>query len=178
MAKDSLNLCRREGKGKTRCAQTVPLSFSSLQQKFKAPSRARVKHPISCQRATSSYSRSPGFAVYNHSPRRSHQRAVGLAFDFPALDGALDFCCEEDKEGRLFERSEFASSPSSRQKSKEGVAISGAPFFCLLFFGKTKKSESVPAGNDRGMDHQQKEPVVHTVTSSHPVPNSAPAHSP
>ena len=40
-AKDSLNLCRREGKAKTRCAQTVSLPFSSLQQKFKAPSRAR-----------------------------------------------------------------------------------------------------------------------------------------
>ena len=24
----------------------------------------------------------------------------GLAFDFPALDGALDFCCGEDQEGR------------------------------------------------------------------------------
>ena len=40
MAKDSLNLCRREGKGKTRFAQTVSLPFSSLQQKFNAPSRA------------------------------------------------------------------------------------------------------------------------------------------
>ncbi|MFX5521735.1 hypothetical protein ABTD78_20960, partial [Acinetobacter baumannii] len=39
-AKDSLNLCRKEGKGKTRCAQTVSLPFSSLQQKFKAPQRA------------------------------------------------------------------------------------------------------------------------------------------
>ncbi|MGI4890987.1 MAG: hypothetical protein ACRYGJ_18140, partial [Janthinobacterium lividum] len=36
----SLNLCRKEGKGKTRCAQTVSLPFSSLQQKFKAPHRA------------------------------------------------------------------------------------------------------------------------------------------
>ena len=35
-----LNLCRREGKGKTRFAQTVSLPFSSVQQKFKAPSRA------------------------------------------------------------------------------------------------------------------------------------------
>ncbi|WP_233902671.1 hypothetical protein, partial [Ralstonia mannitolilytica] len=40
MATHSLNFCRREGKGKTRFAQTVSLPFSSLQQKFKAPSRA------------------------------------------------------------------------------------------------------------------------------------------
>ena len=66
------------------------------------------------------------------------------------------FVAGRKKEGALSERSEFGSFPSPRQKSKEGVAISGAPFFCLLFFGKTKKSESVPAGNERGMDHQQK----------------------
>jgi len=41
-----LNLCRREGKGKTRFAQTVSLPFSSLQQKFKAPSRAGYGHPV------------------------------------------------------------------------------------------------------------------------------------
>ena len=46
MAKDSLNLCRREGKGKTRFAQTVSLPFSSLQQKFKAPSRAGYGHTV------------------------------------------------------------------------------------------------------------------------------------
>ena len=45
MAKDSLNFCRREGKGKTRFAQTVPLPFSSLQQKFKASSRAGTATP-------------------------------------------------------------------------------------------------------------------------------------
>ncbi|WP_287381130.1 hypothetical protein, partial [Ralstonia sp.] len=48
MAKDSLNLCRREGKGKTRCAHTVSLPFSSLQQKFKAPSRAGKSKDKSC----------------------------------------------------------------------------------------------------------------------------------
>ncbi|MDE2203097.1 MAG: hypothetical protein KGJ38_10285, partial [Burkholderiaceae bacterium] len=42
------------------------------------------------------------------------------------------------------------------RKFKEAFAISGAPFFCLLFFGKTKKSESVPAGNEREVDHQRK----------------------
>ncbi|WP_343662464.1 hypothetical protein, partial [Ralstonia sp.] len=72
-----------------------------------------------------------------------------------ALDGALNFCCREEKEGRLFERSEFASPPSLRHKFKESFAISGAPFFCLLFFGKTKKSESCPAGYETGMNHQQ-----------------------
>jgi hypothetical protein len=45
-ATHSLNFCRNEGKGKTRCAQTVSLPFSSLQQKFKAPSRARYGHTI------------------------------------------------------------------------------------------------------------------------------------
>ncbi|WP_231678705.1 hypothetical protein, partial [Ralstonia pseudosolanacearum] len=52
------------------------------------------------------------------------------------------------KEGGLSERSEFAPFPARYQKFKEGVAISGAPFFCLLFFGKTKKSRSAPAGDE------------------------------
>ncbi|WP_316870546.1 hypothetical protein [Ralstonia wenshanensis] len=80
-----------------------------------------------------------------------------------ALDGALNFCCREEKEGRLFERSEFASPPSLRHKFKESFAISGAPFFCLLFFGKTKKSESAPAG-----DETRDEPQ----TSINPSPQS------
>ncbi|MGN6138428.1 MAG: hypothetical protein ACTHNV_06000 [Ralstonia sp.] len=87
----------------------------------------------------------------------------GLAVDVPALDGALNFCCREEKEGRLFERSEFASPPSLRHKFKESFAISGAPFFCLLFFGKTKKSESAPAG-----DETRDEPQ----TSINPSPQS------
>ncbi|WP_316886870.1 hypothetical protein, partial [Ralstonia pickettii] len=49
MATHPLNFCRREGKGKTRFAQTVSLPFSSLQQKFKAPSRARYGHTIEAQ---------------------------------------------------------------------------------------------------------------------------------
>ncbi|WP_316865780.1 hypothetical protein, partial [Ralstonia mannitolilytica] len=44
------------------------------------------------------------------------------------------------------------------QKSKEGVAISGAPFFCLLFFGKTKKVSRPRQGVKQGMHHQQKNP--------------------
>ena len=46
MAKDSLNLCRREGVQATRFAQTGLHSFSSLQQKFKAPSRAGYGHTV------------------------------------------------------------------------------------------------------------------------------------
>jgi hypothetical protein len=40
-----LNLCRREGVQATRFAQTGLHSFSSLQQKFKAPSRAPTATP-------------------------------------------------------------------------------------------------------------------------------------
>ena len=76
------------------------------------------------------------------------------------------FVAGRKKEGALSERSEFGSFPSPRHKSKEGVAISGAPFFCLLFFGKTKKSKSVPAGNERGMDHQ----VQNTHKKTLPMP--------
>jgi hypothetical protein len=71
------------------------------------------------------------------------------------------FVAGRKKEGALSERSEFGSFPSPRQKSKEGVAISGAPFFCLLFFGKTKKSESAPAGDDTGDG-----PPAHAVAQS------------
>ncbi|WP_230680167.1 hypothetical protein, partial [Ralstonia solanacearum] len=70
-----------------------------------------------------------------------------MAFDFPALCGALDFCCEEEKERRLSERSEFASSPSLQHKFKEAVAASGAPFFAY-FLWQDKESESAPAGGE------------------------------
>ncbi|WP_296360478.1 hypothetical protein, partial [Ralstonia sp.] len=49
--------------------------------------------------------------------------------------------------GALSERSEFGSFPSPRQKSKEGVAISGAPFFAY-FLWQDKESESAPAGDE------------------------------
>jgi len=49
MATPSLNLCNRAENGKTRFAQTVSLPFSSLQQKFKAPSRAGYGHTIGAQ---------------------------------------------------------------------------------------------------------------------------------
>ncbi|MGA4154065.1 hypothetical protein ACI2U9_21665, partial [Ralstonia nicotianae] len=64
-----------------------------------------------------------------------------------ALCGALNFCCKEEKEGRLSERSEFASPPSLQQKFKEGVAASGAPFFAY-FLWQDKESESAPAGDE------------------------------
>ncbi|MGN8088673.1 hypothetical protein ACTJK6_21635 [Ralstonia sp. 22086] len=86
----------------------------------------------------------------------------GLAVDVPALDGALNFCCREEKEGRLFERSEFASPPSLRHKFKESFAISGAPFFAY-FLWQDKESESAPAG-----DETRDEPQ----TSINPSPQS------
>jgi hypothetical protein len=72
-------------------------------------------------------------------------RPDGLAV--PALDGALNLCCREEEERRLFERSEFASSPSLRQKFKESFAISSAPFFAY-FLWQDKESESAPAGDE------------------------------
>ena len=86
----------------------------------------------------------------------------GLAVDFVALDGALNFCCREEKEGRLFERSEFASPPSLRHKFKESFATSGAPFFAY-FLWQDKESESAPAG-----DETRDEPQ----TSINPSPQS------
>src|SRR5208282_3758814 len=82
----------------------------------------------------------------------------------PALDGALNFCCGEEKEGRLSERSEFASSPSPQQKFKEAFAISGAPFFAY-FLWQDKESESAPAG-----DEMRDEPTTSHKTESKSVP--------
>jgi hypothetical protein len=81
----------------------------------------------------------------------------GLAFDFPALCGALNLCCKEEKERRLFERSEFASSPSLRHKFKEGVAGSGAPFFAY-FLWQDKESESPPAGGETRDEPKKQNP--------------------
>jgi hypothetical protein len=79
---------------------------------------------------------------------------TATVWPYPALDGALNFCCREDREGRLFERSEFASPPSLRQKFKESFAISGAPFFAY-FLWQDKESESAPAGDETEMDHKR-----------------------
>ncbi|WP_439013892.1 hypothetical protein, partial [Ralstonia holmesii] len=110
MAKDSLNLCRREGKGKTRCAQTVSLPFSSLQQKFKAPSKAGKSKAKPSQR----------------QPKRQRPTArLGwpFSFDVEPLMAPWIFVAGRIKEGALSERSEFGSFPSPRHKSKEAFAI-------------------------------------------------------
>jgi hypothetical protein len=65
----------------------------------------------------------------------------------------LDFCCEEEKVRRLSERREFASSPSLRQKFKEGVAIS-ARLSLPTFFGKTKKVSQPRQGMKQEMHHK------------------------
>jgi hypothetical protein len=77
-----------------------------------------------------------------------------MVWPYLALCGALNFCCREEKEGRLSERSEFASPPSPQQKFKEAFAISGAPFFAY-FLWQDKESESAPAGDETAADHQQ-----------------------
>ncbi|WP_247363981.1 hypothetical protein, partial [Ralstonia pseudosolanacearum] len=51
------------------------------------------------------------------------------------------------KERGLSERSEFAPLSSLQHKFKEGVAISGAPFFAY-FLWQDKESESAPAGDE------------------------------
>jgi hypothetical protein len=94
-------------------------------------------------------------ALLGHALARARARRwFGLCLLTLSLDGALNFCCREEKERRLSERSEFASSPSLRQKFKEGVAIS-ARLSLPTFFGKTKKSRSAPAGDETAADHQQ-----------------------
>jgi len=71
----------------------------------------------------------------------------------PALDGALNFRKRAEKRRRLSERSEFASFSARLRKFKEGVAISGAPFFAY-FLWQDKESESAPAGDETAADHQ------------------------
>src|SRR5436305_1566782 len=74
--------------------------------------------------------------------QRSRAHPVGLAVG--ALDGALNFCCREEKEGELSERSEFSPSPPCNGNSRRG-SPSRARLSLLTFFGKKKKSESAPA---------------------------------
>ncbi|MDB0544424.1 hypothetical protein LBW62_24575, partial [Ralstonia solanacearum] len=71
-------------------------------------------------------------------------KTVGFSL---ALCGALNLCCREEKERRLSERSEFASSPSLQHKFKEAFAASGALFFAY-FLWQDKESESAPAGDE------------------------------
>ena len=157
MATHSLNFCRREGKGKTRFAQTVSLPFSSLQQKFKAPSRHNVKG----QRRKTKANPSRGW------PCRLGGRPDVLVFlflTFLPYAAPWIFVARRIKRGGLSERSEFASLPSPRQKSKEGVAASGAPFFAY-FLWQDKESESAPAG-DETRDEPQEQAYLGNALSS------------
>ncbi|MCK8652888.1 hypothetical protein PQH03_03285 [Ralstonia insidiosa] len=77
-----------------------------------------------------------------------------LPLTFPALCGALNFCERAEKGRRLFERSEFASFPARSRKFKESFAASGAPFFAY-FLWQDKESESAPAGDETGVNHQR-----------------------
>ncbi|WP_167310005.1 hypothetical protein [Ralstonia mannitolilytica] len=102
-ATPSLNLCRKEGEEANSLRSNSLLSFSSLQHKFKAPHRAgksKAKPSITRAADTTDTTRSK---ASNNSKSKGHprQHTDGVAFDVPALDGALDFCCGEDKEGSL-----------------------------------------------------------------------------
>ncbi|MEF9480832.1 hypothetical protein [Ralstonia sp. 1B3] len=83
---------------------------------------------------------------------------LALSFDFPALDGALNFCCREEKEGRLSERSEFASPPSLQHKFKESFAISGAHFFAYFLWARPKKVSRPRQGVKQGMNQKRQNP--------------------
>jgi len=68
-----------------------------------------------------------------------------------------------DQGTRLFERSEFERHPAqTEQRSVPEAPLRddafGSPFFCLLFFGEAKKSES-PAGARPGLQAHQKQPI-------------------
>jgi len=58
-----------------------------------------------------------------------------------------------DQGSRLSERSEFERDPAQTEQRSDGDAF-GSPFFCLLFFGEAKKSES-PAGARPGQQPHQ-----------------------
>jgi hypothetical protein len=129
MATPSLNFRNRAEAGQTRFAHTVSRLFSARLQKFKAPSRAGAKQTVEHG------------ASHQERAWRMPARTVGLAF-CPltlSLDGALNFCCREEKERRLSERSEFASSPSLRQKFKEAFAISARLSFAYFSLARQRK---------------------------------------
>jgi len=161
MATPSLNFRNRAETGKTRFAQTVSRLVSARLRKFKAPSRAGTStaKPLGCMLCQALVCCCCccllPFASLRVLPRTHHCLCTAMVWPYLALDGALNFCCREEKERRLFERSEFASSPSLRHKFKESFAISGAPFFAY-FLWQDKESESAPAGDEREADHQHK----------------------
>nr|WP_306456154.1 2-hydroxy-3-oxopropionate reductase [Ralstonia pickettii] len=79
----------------------------------------------------------------------------------------MNLCKRAENGRRLFERSEFASFPARLHKFKEGVAISGAPFFAY-FLWQDKESESPPAGGEKGVDHQGPNHKPRTTNTSKP----------
>jgi hypothetical protein len=79
-------------------------------------------------------------ALLGHALARARARRwFGLCLLTLSLDGALNFCCREEKERRLSERSEFASSPSLRQKFKEAFAISARLSFAYFSLARQRK---------------------------------------
>jgi len=110
MAKDSFNFRNRAESGKTRCAQTVPRLFSARLRKLKAPSRAGTSttKPVVCVSCRSFVSCGVllRFARYLNlflllclaSCRTSHYcGCASMVWPYLALDGALNFCCREEK---------------------------------------------------------------------------------
>ncbi|UNJ99572.1 hypothetical protein MMB19_12465 [Ralstonia insidiosa] len=63
---------------------------------------------------------------------------VGLAVDVPALDGALNFRKRAEKDGELFERSEFSPSPPGCKNSR-GSRHLGRAFLLLTFLWQDKE---------------------------------------
>ncbi|ATG22594.1 hypothetical protein CO705_22265 [Ralstonia pickettii] len=84
MAKDSLNFRKRAEAGKTRFAQTVPhlRPLTKIQGAIKRSTSKEKGQPIARL----------AFVVWACA-----LMVWLLSFDFPALDGALNFCCREEK---------------------------------------------------------------------------------
>jgi hypothetical protein len=178
MATPSLDFCNRAETGKTRFAQTVSRLFSARLQKSKrhlGQERQRPHRRCADLSGSGLCCRcSLCFALYCWVLLHSWS----MVWPFPALCGALNLCCKEEKERRLFERSEFASSPSLRHKFKEGVAASGAPFFAD-FLWQDKESESAPAGdetqNEPPTTNPKKQPQKQTPHLDNPPPPPSPS---
>ena len=195
MATHPLNWCNRAETGKTRCAQTVSRLFSARLQKFKAPSRASTATPSQFRRsrkggnpaAFSGQATTLGPRLRGDDGERSVVGSAPAVWPFLPLMAPWIFVAGRIKRAGLSERSEFARSPSPRQKSKEGVAISGAPFFAY-FLWQDKESESAPAGGEREADHHHPNPTKkpnpktrNTAAPSatpQPARKSAPSHPP
>jgi len=89
-------------------------------------------------------------------PNQKQKDAPRRVFSF--VSGPLCACrgaqLQAERGPRLFERSEFPRTPPEASTAgcperSAGTRTVGSPFFCLLFFGEAKKSES-PAGASPG----------------------------